>query len=92
MSRAKHEGGLVVRATQCDTCIYRPDSSLDIKALEAAIADPKMKGHFVGYRMCHTPKRKSGLVCRGFWNRHKDHFDLGQLAQRLGFVRYADRG
>ena len=24
--------------------------------------------------------------CRGFWNRHKDEFAVGQVAQRLGLV------
>jgi len=26
--------------------------------------------------------------CRGFWNAHKDEFQLGQVAQRLGLVRF----
>jgi hypothetical protein len=26
------------------------------------------------------------MCCRGFWNRHKDKFALGQIAQRLGWV------
>jgi hypothetical protein len=25
--------------------------------------------------------------CAGFWRRHRDRFTLGQLAQRLGWVR-----
>ena len=27
-----------------------------------------------------------GACCRGFWNRHKDQFPLGQVAQRLNAV------
>lgn len=83
-------GGFAVRATQCSTCIYRPDSPLDLKKLEAAIADPRQSGHFAGYRICHTPKADSGLVCRGFWDRHRDHFNLGQVAQRLNYVVETD--
>lgn len=82
--------GLAVRATQCATCIYRPDSPLDIRNLERAIADPRDRGHFTGYRICHTPKADSGLVCRGFWLRHANDFDLGQIAQRLGMVTEMD--
>lgn len=78
---------LKVQRTQCATCIYRPDSSLDLKSLEAAIADPRMKGHFTGSRICHHSK---DAVCNGFWRRHKDHYDAGQLAQRLGLVEFVD--
>lgn len=74
-------------AEQCETCIYRKDTHFDIKALEAAIADPRMAGHFKGFRICH---HHDSACCRGFWNRHKNHFDAGQLAQRLRFVRFVN--
>jgi hypothetical protein len=70
-----------VQRKQCRTCIYRRDSPLDLKALEAAIADPRTKGFFAGYRICHHSK---SAFCRGFWNRHKNYFALGQIVQRLG--------
>ena len=74
-----------VQSQQCETCIYRKDSPLNLNALEAAIADRWMKGHFSGYRICH---HSNDVCCRGFWNKHKDHFDAGQLAQRLGLVEF----
>ncbi len=77
-----------VKKTMCASCIHRPDSALDITVLEDAVRDPNMEGYFKGHRECHTPKRKSGHCCRGFWDRHKDSFTLGQLAQRLNFVEY----
>lgn len=77
-----------VQSEMCASCIYRPDSPLDIKALEAQIADPRMDGFFSGYRACHHASNKRAVCCRGFWNRHKDHFQVGQLAQRLGFVSF----
>jgi len=76
-----------VQAKQCATCIYRADSPLDLQALEKQIANPLMKGHFNGWRICHHSK---ALCCRGFWDRHKDHFDLGKIAQRLGFVEFVE--
>jgi len=76
---------LKVQDRQCETCIYRKTSTLDIKSLEAQIADPYMEGFFKGSRICHHSK---DAVCRGFWNRHKDHFTAGQLAQRLHFVEF----
>ncbi len=79
-------GTFEVQARQCETCIYRPSSSLDLVALEAAIADPRMDGFFTGFRACHHASNRRGVCCRGFWDRHKDHFTLGQIAQRLRFV------
>lgn len=77
---------LEVQARQCSTCIYRPDSELSLPHLEAQIADPRMRGFFLKYRACHHATDRRAVCCRGFWDRHKDHFTLGQLAQRLGFV------
>lgn len=78
-----------VQAKQCSTCIYRPDSPLDIKRLESQIADPHMRGFLSGHRICH---HSGTACCRGFWNRHKNDFTLGQIAQRIGFVTFVDHG
>ena len=77
-----------VQARQCDTCIYRKDSQLCLPHLERQIADPKMPGFFTGYRSCHHAPDRRKVCCRGFWNKHKDHFTLGQLAQRLKLVAF----
>lgn len=75
--------GFKVQKAQCKTCIYRRDSPLDLKRLEAQIADKY--GGFTGYRICHHSR---SACCAGFWHRHKDKFALGQIAQRLGFVDF----
>jgi DNA-binding XRE family transcriptional regulator len=80
-------GYLLVQRRPCATCIYRKECRLNLAKLEADIADPRMAGYFVGYRVCH---HSTDVCCRGFWNRHRWRFTLGQLAQRLGFVRYVD--
>lgn len=80
--------GLRVQRKMCETCIYRPDSTLDIKELERQVADQRMEGYFEKFRACHHATRS--VVCRGFWDRHKDSFTLGQLAQRLGCVNFVD--
>ena len=74
-----------VQQKQCKTCIYRPDSPLDLKALEEAIADPY--GGFKGHRICH---HSDDVCCRGFWERHKNEFQIGQIAQRLDMVKYVN--
>lgn len=78
-----NRGGFHVQAKQCATCIYRPDCPLDLAKLERAIADPY--GGFTGHRACHHDS-SGGTCCRVFWDRHKDAFQLGQVAQRLGMV------
>ena len=77
------DSGFRVQSKACATCIYRKDSPLNIKALEAQVADGY--GGFRGHRICHHSK---DVCCRGFWNRHKDKFQLGRIAQRLGMVRF----
>ena len=77
-----------VQRRLCATCIYRPDSPLDVTALEDAVRD-KYVG-FKGYRECHHAKRGSGVCCRGFWNAHKDEFAVGQVAQRLDLVEFVE--
>ena len=74
-----------VQRKACSTCIYRPDSPLNLASLEARVADGH--GGFKGHRICH---HSNTACCRGFWNRHKDKFQLGQIAQRLGMVKFVD--
>ena len=77
--------GFEVRATACSTCIYRADSPVDLERLEAAVRDER--GGFTTFRVCHHTK---AACCRGFWNRHKDRFQVGQVMQRIGAVRFTD--
>ena len=76
-----------VRRTACDTCIYKGGIPLnrDLEEIEAEIKDEH--GYFDGYRICH---HSGNSCCRGFWNKHKDDFPAGQIAQRLGFVEFVD--
>jgi hypothetical protein len=77
-------GALIeVQARPCATCIYRKGSGADLVKLENDVRD-KYVG-FKGFRVCHHSKT---ACCRGFWNRHRNAFTLGQIAQRLGLVVY----
>lgn len=76
-----------VMSRACETCIYKKDSRLDLKKLESEVRDNY--GGFRGHRICHHSR---SACCRGFWNRHKNKFAAGQIAQRLkcvSFVKYA---
>jgi hypothetical protein len=78
-------GTLRVQAEPCSTCVYRKETLLDPDALDDRVRDPY--GGFNGYRICH---HSDDACCRGFWNRHKDGFAAGQIAQRLGLVEYVN--
>lgn len=68
-----------VQDRQCATCIYRPDSPLDLAKLEREAARRD------SYRVCH---HSTDVCCRGFWDRHANDFNLGRIAQRLGMVSF----
>lgn len=74
-----------VQRRACSTCIYRKDSPLDLKKLEDQIRD--RFGGFDGHRVCH---HSDDVCCRGFWNKHKDRFAVGQVAQRLNAVEFVE--
>lgn len=74
-----------VQRKLCATCIYRPDSTLDLAKLENDVRDQYVG--FKGHRICH---HSDDVCCRGFWNAHKDEFTAGQIAQRLGLVEFVD--
>jgi hypothetical protein len=74
----------LLQKIRCTTCIYRKDSPLDLSLLEERVRDHPHVG-FKGYRICH---HSEDVCCRGFWDYHKDEFQLGQVAQRLGMVEF----
>lgn len=76
-----------VQKKSCATCIYKPDCPLNVESLEEQIADGH--GGYTTYRQCHHTN-KNAACCRGFWNKHKDNFQLGQLAQRLDMVEFVN--
>ena len=77
-----------VQKKMCATCIYKPDSSLDLKKLEDDVRDKHIG--FKGFRACHHAHDKDSICCRGFWNAHKDEFAAGQIAQRLNCVQFVN--
>jgi hypothetical protein len=58
-----------------------------VKELENECRDRKTPWFFRSYRVCHYSQT---ACCRGFWERHKDAFAAGQIAQRLGRVEEVD--
>ena len=81
--------GFLVRKTACATCIYKMPW-WNVKKLEADVTNAS--GFLDGHRICHEGGTvENQLCCRGFWNRHKDYFPMGQLCQRLELVVETDQ-
>jgi len=76
-----------IQKKSCVTCIYKKNSQLNIKTLEDEIKDKR--GFFKGYRACHHVN-STKVCCRGFWNKHKNNFQAGQIAQRLKLLEFVD--
>jgi hypothetical protein len=78
-----------VMRRQCKTCIYRSSwKGTPVAELERQVMDKHMG--FKGHRICHSQKRGGKACCRGFWNRHRNEFPAGQIAQRLGLVCFVE--
>ena len=77
--------GFRVQRTMCKTCIFRPDSPLDLERILEQVRDCHVG--FSEHRVCH---HSSDACCAGFWAAHKDEFPMGQIAQRLGMVEMVD--
>lgn len=75
----------LVQRRMCATCIYRPDSPLDLKVLEDQVRDSH--SGFVAHRVCH---HSVDACCRGFWEAHANEFPAGQIAQRLNAVKFVE--
>ena len=72
----------------CSTCIYRPESPLDLKKLEDDCRDEH--GHLAKYRICHHHQDAAEVCCRGFWQAHREDSTPCQIADRLGRVEFTD--
>jgi hypothetical protein len=76
-----------VQRVRCSTCIYKKTSTLNLDRLEDAVRDNH--GGFKDYRACHHAS-SNVVCCRGFWDHHRDDFQLGQIAQRFNAVEFVD--
>ena len=75
-----------IRSEQCATCIYRPGSPLRerLLALENAIRDPRMPGHFARACACHGERyAEADVICAGFAARHGEDCTTVQLVRCL---------
>jgi hypothetical protein len=84
--------GFAVMAQQCSTCIYRKSwVGTPIEVLEDQVRETHRGATgFKGHRICHSQKRGGKACCRGFWNKHRNEFVAGQIAQRLDLVVYVE--
>lgn len=83
------EGTIVtfkIQTKQCDQCLFSRRRIVTAARFKNIIRDCTQLGnekHFV----CHKASLKGDSVCcRGFWDKYKNNFQLGQVAQRLNLV------
>ena len=70
-----------VQERMCASCIYRTDSPLDLDGLESDAQNHD------SWRICH---HSDDVCCRGFWEHHSNHFNMGRIAQRLNMVEFVN--
>ena len=80
-----------VRKHRCKTCIFGSRVNWNLEELLDMIRDPENPESFTSYRVCHddqdnVPER----CCRGFWDKHRNDFLLGRVAQIAGVVKEVD--
>lgn len=75
-----------VQKRMCSTCIYRPDTPLDLESLEDAVRDPY--GGFSGWRACHHAN--GDVCCRGFYEAHGPDCNVIRVAGRLGVIQFVE--
>lgn len=76
-----------VQKRMCKTCIYRPDSPLDVEKLEAQVMGED--GMFKTHRQCHHTEG-TPACCAGFWAKNGDRYPLGVAAEKLIGIEYVD--
>lgn len=64
------DGKVWIMARLCDTCIFRPDNPMHLKAgcVDEMVDDCLSTDSFI---VCHDTLDGPRSVCRGFWARHR---------------------
>ena len=75
-----------VQRTCCATCIYNPESPLDLDRLEDECRDSY--GHFFIWRACHKHWPKHDVCCSGFFHKRGDECTPVQIAKALSMIEY----
>ncbi len=74
-----------IQKTKCNQCLFSKNRIVDAKRAAEVIRDALGKDTYFN---CHKAKIKGADVCcRGFWDAHKDNFNLGRIAQRLNVIK-----
>lgn len=79
-----------VRKTKCDQCLFTDNRIVSQKRAGDVVKDCLKRDT---YFICHktqTEDAPQDMCCRGFWDQHKNNFNLGRIAQRLQAVRFVE--
>jgi hypothetical protein len=78
---------LKVQKKRCNECLFGDNFVVSCEERrDEVIRDALAKD---SYFVCHkssisNKKKDEDVCCRGYWDAHKDDFNLGRIAQRLG--------
>ena len=79
--------GFRVQEHPCNQCLFSTARIVDQERSDAIVKGCLDTDR---YFICHKDRKHGnhGACCRGFWDRYKNHFLAGRLAQLLEIVKF----
>lgn len=81
------DDGVRVQAAKCDTCIFRPGNLMHLEPgrVDSMVAECIKEQ---GTIPCHkTLDDHEQVICRGFYDTHRQDIGLLQVAERMSFIK-----
>lgn len=81
---------MLIQRQQCDQCLFSRNRIVSNERAADIIRGCVEKDT---YFQCHKTQVKGSsqdVCCRGFWDKFKNRFNLGRIAQRLNIVKEVD--
>lgn len=75
-----------IQKAKCDQCLFTKNMVVKNNTRRTEIIKSALNNDT--YFICHKSSIASNgdVCCRGFWDKFKNDFNLGRIAQRLNFV------
>lgn len=75
-----------VQKTKCNQCLFTKNRVVSEEVAAKIIKTALKKDTYFNCHKTQVKGLKSNVCCKGFWDAHKNNFNLGRVAQRLGIV------
>jgi len=70
-----------VQGSKCDQCLFSDNKIVNDDRKEEVLRTTLKKDTFF---VCH---KTDDVCCKGYWDKYKDKFTVGQIAQRLNLMK-----